>query len=42
LKNGTVVNKHDLLMDLCKLAAAMDQPTARRVEVLIGRLRSAA
>lgn len=42
LKNGTVVNKHDLLMDLCKLAAAMDQATARRVEVLIGKLRSAA
>lgn len=40
LKRGATINKQDLLMDLCKLAAAMDQATAKRMESLIGKLRS--
>jgi len=40
LKTGATINKQDLLMNICKLAAAMDQTTAKRIEVLIGKLKS--
>ncbi|HXA48048.1 MAG TPA: DUF349 domain-containing protein, partial [Burkholderiaceae bacterium] len=39
LKAGVAHNKQDSLMELCKLAAAVDQATAQRIERLIGKLR---
>lgn len=42
LKSGAVTNKRDLLKDLCKSPAAVDQQSAQRIELLIGRLNSVA
>jgi hypothetical protein len=42
LKSGAVTNKRDLLKDLCKLPAAVDAQTTRRIEALVGRLNALA
>ena len=42
LKNGAVINKRDLLKELCKLPAVLDAQSAHRMEALAGRLNSLA
>jgi hypothetical protein len=42
LKNGATNNRQDALLDLCRLPALADEAAAKRLHVLLGRLRHAA